>query len=502
MARCHIKARFLAPGAALLWMTNPVLTQAVTYIVQRATSLATFFYLLSLFCYIMARNSQLRRPREKAAMLWFTACGVSLLAGLASKEITVLLPLFILIYEWYFFQNLNGRWLRQQSKWIGLLLLVPVVTAILYLHGNPAGTHLFTSDDKPFTLVQRSLTEPQVIIYYLSLIAFPHPARLNLDYDFPLSGSLSDPTTVLAIVALLCLAAAAVYAAGRHRLLSFAILWFLGNLIIESSSPGLEIIYEHRAYLPSIFPVIVFTYGLYHFIGDKRSTILLLLVMAVISGFWTFRRNAVWQDSMELWLDSARKSPGNARAFSHLGLVCARSGRNPLQAADYLNTALTLSRNRWGEGHPMTAIHYYNLAETYRINRNTDQAIKLYQQALTLLSQVDGPPHSSIAAIYNNLATMRKNAGDMDGAMDGYRKALEALSETPAPPGEQAINAAGIYNNMAVACAEQGDVAMAEKYLNEALRLLTDEFGDRHPLTRRVDKTLKELSRNRTAVIQ
>ena len=40
---------------ALLFVSHPVQTQAVTYIVQRFTSLATFFYLLSLVMYIKFR---------------------------------------------------------------------------------------------------------------------------------------------------------------------------------------------------------------------------------------------------------------------------------------------------------------------------------------------------------------------------------------------------------------------------------------------------------------
>jgi hypothetical protein len=97
------------------------------------------------------------------------------------------------------------------------------------------------------------LTEFRVVFFYLSLFFFPHPARLNLDHDFPLSHSLLDPfTTVLAMGAVVGLVGLAVYLARRERLLSFCVLWFLGNLLIESSVIGLEMVFEHRMYLPSM----------------------------------------------------------------------------------------------------------------------------------------------------------------------------------------------------------------------------------------------------------
>ncbi|HAG50864.1 MAG TPA: hypothetical protein DCL42_05950, partial [Deltaproteobacteria bacterium] len=46
---------FIAITASLLFVSHPIQTQAVTYIVQRFASLATLFYLLSLTLYIKAK---------------------------------------------------------------------------------------------------------------------------------------------------------------------------------------------------------------------------------------------------------------------------------------------------------------------------------------------------------------------------------------------------------------------------------------------------------------
>ncbi len=502
MAQCRIRWHFLPLATALLWMTNPIQTQAVTYIVQRMTSLATLFSLLSLYAYIRARRLQIDPGgRQKAIAGWYTVCGLSFLLGLGTKEITALLPLFIFLYEWYFFRNLDRHWLRRQKKWIGLICLIFLAAAVVYLGGDPAEKFTAAYADKPFTMAQRLLTEPRVIVYYLSLLVFPHPARLNLDYHFPLSTSFSNPFTLLALLALIGLAAVAVKAAGRHRLFSFAVLWFLGNLMIESSFMGLAIIYEHRLYLPSVFPVIALVYGLYRFFGDRSTVIVLILIMTLISGIWTFQRNSIWQSNIKLWTDSARKAPANPRPYNHLGLARARTGQDTTQAVADLKTALGLSQAVWGQDHPLTAIHHYNLAEIYRITGDTERATSHYRAALALLARTGDTRHPGISAIYNDLGTLRKTQNDFDGAVDYYQKALAALPD-PSENSKQIINAAGIYNNLGVAYAEQGEFSQAEKNLKKALDLLQKEFGNHHPYTLRAKKALKELAWKRQRAVE
>jgi hypothetical protein len=98
----------------------------------------------------------------------------------------------------------------------------------------------------------------RVVIYYISLLVFPHPSRLNLDRDFPLSHSLTDPvTTLLSLLTIVGLIGFAVYRAKRQPLLSFCILWFLGNLVIESSVIALDLIFEHRTYLHSMMAILM-----------------------------------------------------------------------------------------------------------------------------------------------------------------------------------------------------------------------------------------------------
>jgi hypothetical protein len=94
--------------AALLWMVQPVGTQAVTYLCQRMAAMVAFFYLLSLFFYAKARFSMHRNQRTfLVPCLYFTGFIFSGICSFATKENAGTLPLVIIIYEWFFSRILS-----------------------------------------------------------------------------------------------------------------------------------------------------------------------------------------------------------------------------------------------------------------------------------------------------------------------------------------------------------------------------------------------------------
>ena len=237
--------------AALIWLVHPVQTQSVNYIVQRVNSMASLFFILAFWLFVKGRLVQVKQRR----WLWYLGSAVSWLLSLGCKQITVTLPFFALLYEWYFFQDLSKDWLKRNLKYFLGIFIFLILVALLYTGFHPWEKLSRLNDfaQNEFTVAQRFLTQFRVVIYYISLFFFPHPSRLNIDYDFPLSYSLiNPPATLLALSVIIVLLAAAVYLAPRHRLISFGILWFFGNLAIESSIIPLAIIFEYRMYLPSM----------------------------------------------------------------------------------------------------------------------------------------------------------------------------------------------------------------------------------------------------------
>jgi len=241
---------------SLIFISHPIQTQSVTYIVQRMASMGGMFYLLSLVLYIKGRLST-GRPR----FFYFGGMVLSYLLGVFSKENVAILPLFVALYEFYFFQNLD---LSPKGKnilftLIGTLLVLGAFGFIIwgdrYIQVIKEGYEYRT-----FTMSERVLTQFRIILYYVTLLLYPHPSRLNLDYDFPISKTILDPpTTLISMLIVAGLIGYSIWTAKKRPMISFCILWYFGNLVIESSIFPLEMVYEHRLYLPAVGPFILFS---------------------------------------------------------------------------------------------------------------------------------------------------------------------------------------------------------------------------------------------------
>jgi protein O-mannosyl-transferase len=258
----HLKEKYggisyrVALFASLIFIAHPIQTQSVTYIVQRMASMAGMFYLITLVLYIKGR---LVSGRVK--YVYFLGMVLSYVLGVFSKENVAILPLFIVLYEFYFFQNFDlgprGKKILfvLGSVLLGLVAFGFILWGKRYIELTIAGYEYRT-----FTLSERVLTQFRVVLYYVTLLIYPHPSRLNLDYDFPISKTIFDPpTTIFSIIIITGLIGYSFWVAKKRPVLSFFILWYFGNLAIESSIFPLEMVYEHRLYLPSVGPFVLFS---------------------------------------------------------------------------------------------------------------------------------------------------------------------------------------------------------------------------------------------------
>jgi hypothetical protein len=241
---------------SLIFIAHPIQTQSVTYIVQRMASMAGMFYLLTLVLYIKGRSVSGRMK-----YVYFVGMVLSYVLGVFSKENVAILPLFIALYEFYFFQNLDlgprGKKILfvLGSVLLGLVAFGFILWGKRYIELTIAGYEYRT-----FTLSERVLTQFRVVLYYVTLLIYPHPSRLNVDYDFPISKTIFDPpTTILSIIIITGLIGYSFWVAKKKPVVSFFILWYFGNLVIESSVFPLEMVYEHRLYLPSVGPFVLFS---------------------------------------------------------------------------------------------------------------------------------------------------------------------------------------------------------------------------------------------------
>ncbi len=437
--------------AVVIWLVNPVHTQSVTFIYQRMNSLAAMFYILTLLLYITARFAERKRSKGFLAI----GCLLTGILALGSKENAGTLPFVILLYEWFFFRDLRFNWSRLQSFiLLGIAICLTGLTFV-YLGEDPWYRLSKTFVKRDFTMYQRVLTEFRVVIYYVGLLLFPHPSRLNLDYDFSLSISVSEPlTTIVCIGTVIGCVCQAIYLAKKERLIAFCILWFFGNLVIESSVVGLEIIYEHRTYLPSMMLILMLTVLAFRYVKPDWLKISGFCIIIVFCSFWTVARNQVWSDPVVFWKDCVHKSPNKARPHSNLGFALMRRGR-ATEAINHFSKALQIK--------PDYPSAHVNMGTAMERKGNVNKAIWHYKEALKRK-----PDHEN--ANYN-LGVVLHRQGNTEQAFIHYSK---ALAQNP----DNAL----AHNNIGVILQNRGKLKDACDHFTEAIRLNPDYTDARRNL--------------------
>ena len=376
------KSQFISFFTALIWLVHPLHIQSVTYIVQRMNSMAALFYIMAMLFYVKARLN----PERTKRILFFSIAFISGLLALGTKQNTITLPIFIILYEWYFFQNFRLKISRKNIFWIAAICLVFFTVLYFYLGTFSLSGILTGYDRREFSLIERLLTQPRVILHYISLLVIPAPSRLNLDYDFSISYSLlTSPSTIIAIILLTGVLGFALYFMKNNRLYSFCILWFLGNLVIESSVMPLEMVYEHRTYLPSMFAVLMLLLFFERVVKNRNIIMASMITVTLIFSYWTYERNKVWQDELTLWEDVQKKVPNKARANLNLGLAYVEKNRAD-DAIPVLEKALYLYGQQSSQGKYVsktsTSLCLRLLGNAFRLKGEYNRAIEYLNRAL------------------------------------------------------------------------------------------------------------------------
>lgn len=415
--------------AALLFVVHPVQTQAVTYIVQRFASLATLLYLFAMIAYLQARLSQEASGRYFScrAMIWFVLLLTSALLAFMTKEIAYTLPVAIIMTELLFF---NFSW-PKFFKVAAVALIAGVAIIGRLAGGKSLDTVIAILDEttRVQTITSRSdylFTQFRVIMTYIRLIFWP--ANQSIDYDYVLSHSLFEWRVMLSLLVLILIMAAAGWMIMQSknsrpelRFAAFGILWFFVTLSIESSIlPIIDLIFEHRVYLPSagaFTTVAAGTLTLWSRGGAVRQrTCLAVMTVTLLLAVTAWQRNSVWRSETSLWEDATRKNPNSARGWNNLGGAYikekdARSALKALTRSIELDPSKADAWNNIGIAIDMMAV--YN----DRFRRTTE----MFREPAAIEDKV---VNKWLGEVNNNLGLAYEILGNLPRAAEFYRNAV------------------------------------------------------------------------------
>lgn len=336
------RAESLALVATAIWLLHPIQVSTVAYVVQRMTILSALFVVGGLLCWTHGHALVARAPQRTTGYLWAAlgtgACG---LLAIASKETGVLLLAYAMVLEHTVFrdQPMSEGWRRLRIA----VLYAPATLFCLIVAWRWDAWISAKYQIRDFTLAERLLTEPRVLVDYIGLIFVPSPSRLTLFHDdYAVSRGLLEPLSTLAALAfILFLAASAWRLRERAPVVAFAALWFLAGHLLESTFLPLEIYFEHRNYLPLLGPAIAVAFyaqfALARLLTTHARRLVPVLLVAAGLAFATLAHFEAWMWGNPLVMGPiwAAEHPTSERARSYYAGILKKLGHDEAAVLAY-----------------------------------------------------------------------------------------------------------------------------------------------------------------------
>ncbi len=422
------QAPYLALFVALVFVAHPLQTMAVSYIVQRAESVAAFFYLSATLIFVRAQAGH-----SRLSSLQLTAVLVVLaFLGIVSKETVASLPAALALYYLCFFRDQKDAraWHWRSVLLLGLPVLYGIYLARHFLlpgfgdgeGGQSAWLYIPSAglDLEGITPWRYLITQPGVLLWYLRLYFLP--TQLCFDYGWPFAQALWSAGVLLPLGVLATLVAGAFAVFRKTRWPLFGIGWFFVTLAPSSSIiPIKDAAFEYRMYLP----IVGLTMVLAALAGDALAAIavrraggqrggeriVLTVAAAVVVALagWTVARNRILQDELSLARDSATKAPAHWRNHFALGSALLERGRRDEAVAPFAR-AVELA--------PQQHTPRIMLGDLYaRLGRMEDAED-------VLLPATDAREESVSAAAYRQLGYLYKAQGYPFAAVGMFEEAV------------------------------------------------------------------------------
>lgn len=323
---------WLALAVSALWLVLPIQVSTSLIAIQRMAGLSAFFVFSGLVFYIYGLYRQSAASTNNihnnhGLTLQLIGLITFTLLAMFSKESGVLLPVFVLVFEITLLANLPTiqyrRKLRISACTASLVTLLLYMAYLTFTVGN-------ILPGREFTIIERLLTQPQVLIDYLYLAFIPDITAFNPFHDNyqHVSDLWSSNKAIFSIVLLIGLLGSALYYRLKQPLFAFAVLWFFAAHLLESTVISLELYFEHRNYVALLGPclALVFTF-------TKLKQRYKTLAIASFGAYWLLLcaclllTTQLWGQprlAAQIW---QAKQVGSARATEYLSNFYLQEGQ-------------------------------------------------------------------------------------------------------------------------------------------------------------------------------
>ena len=459
----------IAGTCALIWLVHPIQVSSVLYVVQRMTSMAALFILLSLIFYIYARLA-IGNNKPKESFTYFSLSIFSGVLGALCKETALLLPFYIIIVEFLLFKDQKpfAYWkdfsIKTKVLFSGLAVVALMLGSIATVFYSLPGYI-----NRDFDLIERLLTESRVLLLYISQLLIPRISSYGLYHDdITISTSLFSPwTTLFSIIIIISLVYVCIRYATKLPLVAFGILWFFVSHILESTVYPLELIHEHRNYLASLGPILIVISSIFFFGQNSKRLIGISCIFIIISlAGMTSVRSSQWSSLSTLLEAETFYRPESARAWADLFGEQTKANM-PEKAIASILKAIQLRPNEPG----------YSLA-LYLYTKSFNQNLASFANNKTIENITLNPESSIFLNILHRIhKCLDSSCNEMRNDFGNWTAHALKYSSLPRLKYYHAVN---LY--------AQDEFELSLKYLNESIQ--EGQYRHASPLIKRIEVLL------------
>lgn len=422
--------------AGILFAVHPIHTEAVAGIVGRAEIMAAIGVLGCCLGYVKGVHA----TRRGAAAAWLALSVVAYAFGCYSKEIAVVAP--VLIVLWELTPGVQRRIAfqgRALATIAAFLSFAAIAMEFIIMRKEAIRT---VSKNIGFVGVSdfdRVLTGLRVCLEYVGLLLAP--ITLSADYwvtDVPLAHSIAEPGVAAAGAVLVVLVGMMVWSWRRAPMLAWGIGAFLIALFPVSNLPfAIGVMKAERIlYTPSIG--FIAAIAMLPAMAWRRASLrpAVVGVTILVSAIFTVRtvaRNKDWQNNRVLAEATLRTSP-ESTIFNTIIATEYRAAGDNVSARRHLERALS--------GQPDNTTSLFNLGNIELDEKRFEKAVDLYRRALAV--------EPDYLSALNNLGRALAELKRFEEAADVLERSRNLRPESPA----SYVNLLSIYiqtRNMTVA---------------------------------------------------
>lgn len=385
--------------SSILFLLHPLNFHTTTYVYHRSEILSFIFYLTSLLFY--HQNFKNKNP------LFICFSLISFILGLLSKQILLLLPFVILVFDYTFCSNYSFKKLwENKSKWLSFFIIFLIYN--LYRNIHLRTEFLFHPNTTMTDTLFYFLHQPKNIILYiiktiipynLLIMHFPKEIKNIADINFLIPVSL---LCTIFFISLDILKKAKTNP--RCRLYFFGIFFFFINILPTSSFfIASELMADRRVYIPMLGIIIISNTLLIKLVLEKtilkKIIAVILLLLTITYTYKTISKNFKINHPEKIWEEVSNTYPNQSLPNVHLGISYANKKQFE-KAKTLFNKALEIT--------PDSTYALYNLAVLHYQLKDYNKALSYSLQA-TQLKKYNPKSKMLTADIYADLNQIEKS---------------------------------------------------------------------------------------------